>query len=224
MGCIPAPACKAALAQATRRWPGRRTTSDGICSSPKHQQQNPNSDHDYGLAFDLSHDPDHGVDTYLLADLLRRHPDKRIKYVISNGRIWNPSISKDWRTYVGSNPHSKHMHVSVLAKYRDDTSDWWAPILTEAPKEDVLMRDEGIIVVPPPVDGRQLVGHFKDNRPLGKFTATSSAQVCASASGDITKLMVQPTRLGDALVLAVAMLDGSPAPVGAEARVVIEHR
>lgn len=93
-----------------------------------------------------------------------------------------------------------------------------------SPPEDVLMREENIIVVPPAAEGRQLVGHFKDGTPLGKWTATSSAQVCASNAGDITPLMVQPTRLGDALVLAVAKLDGSPAPVGAEARVLIEHR
>lgn len=141
MACIPAPACKAALAQASRRWPGRRTTSDGICSSPKHQQQNPNSDHDYGLAWDLSHDPEHGVDTYLIADLLRRKGDRRIKYVISRSRIWNPSISRDWRTYVGANPHDKHLHVSVLAKYRDDTSDWFAPLFTTASPAPAVLAD-----------------------------------------------------------------------------------
>lgn len=35
-----------------------------------------------------------------------------IKYLIFNGRIW--SAARDWvtRTYTGSNPHDKHMHVS----------------------------------------------------------------------------------------------------------------
>lgn len=143
--CVPAPACKAALAQASRRWPGRRTSSDGICSSLTHQRQSPNSDHDYGLAFDLSHDPAKGVDTYDLAERLRRVGDRRIKYVISNSRIWNPSISPNWRSYSGSNPHTQHLHVSVLAKYRDDTSDWWARLFapsTEPEGEVELTADE----------------------------------------------------------------------------------
>lgn len=148
MACIPAPACKAALAQASRRWPGRRTTSDGICSSPKHQQQNPNSDHDYGLAWDLSHDPEHGVDTYLIADLLRRKGDRRTKYIISHGRIYNPAISPDWRTYVGTNPHDKHLHVSVLAKYRDDTSDWWDRLFTATPAPPSAIDTEESLLMP----------------------------------------------------------------------------
>lgn len=90
---------------------------------------------------------------------------------------------------------------------------------------EVLMRDERLIVVPAPTaEGRQLVAKDKDGNPLGKWTATSSVQVCASASGDLTRLIVQPTRYGDDLVLAVAMLDGSAAPEGAQARVLIEHR
>lgn len=91
--------------------------------------------------------------------------------------------------------------------------------------EEDLMRDERIIVVPNPTNGRQLVGRDRDGQLLGKFTKTSSVQVCASAAGDLTPLMVQPTRYGDDdLVLAVANLDGSPATAGREARVIVEHR
>lgn len=139
MTCTPAPSCKAALKQATARWPGRRTSSDGICASAQHHVQNPTSDHETGNAFDLSHDPEHGVDTYALADLMRRNPDPRVKYVISNGRIWNPSISPNWRAYHGSNKHDHHMHVSIVPGARGDTGDWWGryfPTSHAASQED----------------------------------------------------------------------------------------
>lgn len=140
MSCTPAPTCKAALAQASARWPGRRTSSDGVCASAKHSSQNPTSDHETGNAFDLSHDPDHGVDTYDLAERMRRNPDPRVKYVISNGRIWNPSISTNWRPYTGSNRHDHHMHVSIVLGARGDTSDWWSRYYpSTSQQEDLLM-------------------------------------------------------------------------------------
>lgn len=136
MACIPAPACKAALREATKLWPGRRTTSDGVCSSLKHRKQNPNSDHDYGNAFDLSHDPANGVDCNDLALLVAK--DGRVKYVIWNRRIWNPSVSPEWRGYYGSNPHTQHMHVSIKPQARDDTSPWFvASKPTPKPEDDM---------------------------------------------------------------------------------------
>lgn len=131
MTCTPAPTCRAALTEATHRWPGRRVTSDGICASAAHHTQNPTSDHELGNAFDLSHDPDHGVDTYHLADLMRLHPDPRVKYVISNSRIWNPAISSAWRAYSGVNPHTHHMHVSIKPTARNDLAPWWDRYFTE---------------------------------------------------------------------------------------------
>ena len=125
MGCTPAPACVAVREQADALWPDRSRTSDGICASPKHTAANPTSDHELGNAVDLTHDPAHGVDTYWLADQLRIHGDPRIKYVISNGRIWNPSISPNWRTYSGSNRHDHHVHISIHASARNDARPWF---------------------------------------------------------------------------------------------------
>lgn len=125
MGCTPAPACKAMRAEATRRWPMRNQASDGICSSLDHRKQNPGSDHDYGNAVDLTHDPGAGVDCHVLAEVVKHDP--RTKYVIWNRRISNPSIQAGaWRSYTGSNPHTKHMHVSIRADARDDVSRWFA--------------------------------------------------------------------------------------------------
>lgn len=130
-----APSVKAALAEATRRWPNRSKASDGTIGDAAHSSRG--SDHnpdENGIvhAYDLTHDPANGVDCAILANHLQRRvlagEEKRVKYVIWNGRIFNPSVSDNWRTYYGSNPHDKHMHVSVLytTAAENDVSDWWA--------------------------------------------------------------------------------------------------
>lgn len=118
-----APACKAALQQASSLWPKRLRLSDGILPSRAHTTNNPTSDHELGNAFDLTHDPAHGVDCDVLAD--RVIFDPRVKYVIWNRRIYNAAVAPRWREYSGTNPHTKHMHVSIHASARDDTSPWW---------------------------------------------------------------------------------------------------
>lgn len=125
--CVPAPAAKDALAEATRRWPNRLKASDGICPSAAHSLTNPTSDHERGMAFDLTHDPANGVDAHALVQKLKDRNDPRVKYIISNRRIWNPTISPEWRSYYGSNPHEKHAHVSLRDNAREAQGLWWEP-------------------------------------------------------------------------------------------------
>ena len=49
-----------------------------------------------------------------LADQIRvaAKQDKRISYVIYNGRICSKILNWKWRKYKGINPHAKHIHVS----------------------------------------------------------------------------------------------------------------
>lgn len=129
MTCVPAPACEAALTQATALWPTRNRATDGICAGPNHHPVDPNFDeHAVGEAFDLTHDPMAGCDTYRLAEQLRERNDPRVKYVISNRQIWNPTVEPwHWRPYGGPDPHTSHVHVSILHNARDDVSRWWYP-------------------------------------------------------------------------------------------------
>lgn len=135
--CPPAPACRAVLVQASARWPKRSVASDGICPSAAHTSANPTSDHELGNAVDLTHDPANGVDAHAWAEELRVRVDPRVKYVISNRRIWNPSVSPEWRGYSGLNPHEKHAHVSILATAREDCSPWFRSGTT--PEEALTM-------------------------------------------------------------------------------------
>jgi peptidoglycan hydrolase-like protein with peptidoglycan-binding domain len=78
-------------------------------------------------AIDITHDPKGGCDSYKLAETLRLKKDRRIKYVISNGKIFSSITSPwQWRPYSGSNRHDKHVHCSVQSSKAlyDDTDDW----------------------------------------------------------------------------------------------------
>jgi hypothetical protein len=117
-------AAVALLRQATALWPKRSRSSDGLLPSKAHIAQNPNSDHNTGLAVDITHDPKHGVDCSELFDKLQHDP--RVLYLIFNRRIWVDK--KGEKKYSGANPHTKHLHVSIKSNYASNTSPWfpWA--------------------------------------------------------------------------------------------------
>ena len=112
----------------------RSKASDGAIGDAAHASRG--SDHNPYIkdkngigvvrARDFSHDPKGGFDSYIFAKALAKSGDPRIRYIISNGRIFTPSVSKDWRAYNGSNDHSHHAHVSVSesAQLYDKADDW----------------------------------------------------------------------------------------------------
>lgn len=100
--------------------PGRSKASDGWIGDRSHAGRF--SDHNpdkYGIvrALDITHDPANGVDGNKIAAALFAGRDKRVKYVIWDGRIMSGSKGPNpwqWRTYNGKNPHDKHIHISAL--------------------------------------------------------------------------------------------------------------
>lgn len=166
MGCTPAPTAVAALAEASSLWPNRRRTSDGICASPEHTTANPGSDHEphvvirgtaYASAFDLSDDKPNGCDADALVEQLRQRRDPRVKYVIAERRMYSsyPTSTHSawtWRPYNGSNPHSSHVHVSLLPDALFDLNPWWnlEDDVTEADKDEIVERV--IAVLAPMID------------------------------------------------------------------------
>jgi hypothetical protein len=107
-------------------FPRRSKLSDGTIGDQAHATRD--SDHNpwyevggipYVTAIDITHDPANGVDCSRLDDVLWANRDPRIKYVIYAGRIMSGDAGPQpwtWRTYTGSNPHTKHLHLSVKAE------------------------------------------------------------------------------------------------------------
>ena len=118
------PAAVAVLRQATALRPKRKKASDGLLPSAAHMKQSPDSDHNTGLAVDLTHDPKNGIDCDEIFEKLKG--DKRVKYLIFKGKIWSEERSEEGnRKYSGSNPHNKHLHISIVASRRNDVSPWF---------------------------------------------------------------------------------------------------
>jgi len=184
MAKIPAPAAKALLEQATARWPARSKASDGIVPSAAHTAANPSSDHEplapplppYCHAADLTHDPAHGCDCGRIAEALRVSRDRRIKYVIHDSRIFDAK-TWTWRAYSGSNPHEKHMHVSILGTLAacEDTRAW--PGITSAPKEEPVVV---ITLITPPVESWHRFWRLRSTQ--GDYLYTSSPAEVQSAA------------------------------------------
>lgn len=126
--------------QVNAKYPKRSTASDGAIGDAAHATRD--SDHNPWVkdkrgqpivtAIDITHDPAHGFDSYAFAEELRVGRDPRIKYIISNGKIFSSIVDPwQWRAYNGSNRHDKHVHISVkgLDQFFDDTESWKAPML-----------------------------------------------------------------------------------------------
>jgi hypothetical protein len=137
------------LAQVNRLAPDRSKASDGAIGDAKHQSRE--SDHNPWVtdgtigvvtARDITNDPKHGCSAEQIANSIVASKDPRIKYVIWNKRICNATVQRwKWRAYKGKNPHTKHVHISVLpdkAKY-DDEQDWQ---LTQAAVGNLVMAFE----------------------------------------------------------------------------------
>lgn len=115
------PAAIAVLRQATALRPKRKKASDGLLPSAAHISQSPNSDHNTGYAVDLTHDPANDINCVEL--FIKLQEDTRVKYLIFQGRIW--SEKNGIKEYTGSNPHNKHLHISIKDTYGNNKSEWF---------------------------------------------------------------------------------------------------
>ena len=122
-------------------FPNRDRRSDGSIASPQHKAHSPKSDHnpdENGIVRALDIDADLASDKSAPFDfanqlrLLARH-DKRISYIIYNGKIASWVGNYRWRKYRGLNPHKTHIHISFTAKGDEDRSMFQIPMLTGEP-------------------------------------------------------------------------------------------
>lgn len=120
-------------------YPDRDRASDGWIADAKHAARK--SDHNptaEGIVRALDIDADfrsHKSEAFDLADQLRllARFDKRISYIIFNGKIASYKRNYKWRKYTGINPHKTHIHISFTAKGDEDRSMFRIPLLTGEP-------------------------------------------------------------------------------------------
>ena len=114
--------------QVNAKYPNRSRSSDGTIGDRAHASRASDHNPSGGIvhALDLTHSPDKGFDVHALMERLRASRDARISYLISNKRIYSSTKQPwVWRRYTGSNPHSKHAHVSIRRNpHADNTKDW----------------------------------------------------------------------------------------------------
>lgn len=104
-------------------FPSRDRASDGWIGDTRHATRK--SDHnpdDEGWVRAIDVDADlfgRGVKPFIMPDLAdqirvrcKSKAERRIAYIIFDKRIASPILNWKWRKYKGSNPHTKHMHLS----------------------------------------------------------------------------------------------------------------
>lgn len=111
-----------------RKWPKRDKASDGWVGDTSHQARVSDHNPDWaagGVVRAIDVDID-GIDR--LALLRTVIGDPRVWYVISNRIIYSRTYGWAARSYTGSNPHDKHVHISIMhtRAAENDASTWFA--------------------------------------------------------------------------------------------------
>jgi hypothetical protein len=116
-------------------FPDGRTASDGWVGDSRHSARK--SDHNpdangwvRAIDIDSGLGSPEGISAYL-ADQIRvaGKTDKRISYVIHNGRICSKILNWKWRKYNGINPHTKHIHISFTKLGDKDSKAFDIPLI-----------------------------------------------------------------------------------------------
>jgi hypothetical protein len=120
-------------------FPDRDRTSDGWIGDTRHAARK--SDHNpdaqgWVRAIDVDRDlygkgrkPDVMPDLVDQIRLLAKSGDKRISYIIFDGKIASVKKAWRWRPYDGINKHNHHAHISFTIKGDEDNSWFNIPMI-----------------------------------------------------------------------------------------------
>jgi len=120
-------------------FPDRDRTSDGWIGDTRHAARK--SDHNpdaqgWVRAVDVDRDlngkgrkPDVMPDLVDQVRLLAKSGDKRISYIIFDGKIASAKQAWAWRAYDGINKHTHHAHISFTLEGDEDSSWFNIPMI-----------------------------------------------------------------------------------------------
>lgn len=175
--------------------PNRSKRNDGTIGDRAHQlrdsRHNPNKDK-VVTAWDLTHDPENGMNAHKLARELTKNPHPDLYYIISNRGAAYRKTGWKWGLYKGSNPHLGHIHIAVgqgpdgnpTGPY-DDTNPWNVKALLgvgSVPKESVYDWADRVIFRP---RGSELSGEMLRRlqldyglKPIAVLAVTGAETAC----------------------------------------------
>lgn len=97
---------------------------------------------------------------------LVQHRDRRIAYIIWQGRIMSSTVQPwVWRVYKGSDPHTNHVHLSVNDSHENDKSNWDLSVVEKMP----AMFTINDVQVP-------IIGEGDDDAKLGGYNHIARIQ------------------------------------------------
>ena len=173
--------CKAGIQlreQVDDMYMDRDRKSDGWIGDTRHSARK--SDHNpdkNGIVRALDLDADlgaHKEEAHSLVEKIRKcakRGDKRIKYLIFDGRIASPILNWKWRKYKGINPHRSHFHVSFTTLGDKDGS--WFDL--EGDKNAGIEKDGGKL-------GQNVLSNSPSNIPRGGLGCRCDCKCGASIS------------------------------------------
>lgn len=230
-----APSLVAFYQQADARWPDRANGSDGTLGDTAHASRtsdhNPKAPNPPGWvdAADITEDFDNGPNLPALWDHLIATRDRRVKYLIYEGRIVKSYVDSSGRPawvpqpYTGTNAHAHHLHVSVTPEGRDDTSAWFPTTQTEGYpvgfQEDVYENFRQIKeeLLPEVHKDVRYTGDMVDSILRGGFNKPSNPGSLSWLDAKLAPILARLDALGDAVDvdeaevarLVLAGLDGA---------------
>jgi hypothetical protein len=160
-------------------YPDRDRKSDGWVADARHVAKG-NSDHipdARGIVRALDIDANlnaHPEETYALVEKIRKcakRGDKRIKYIIYDGKIMSPILGWKRRKYKGANPHRSHFHISFTT-LGDNDGKWFD---LEGDRNERLKEDGGKL-------GKDLFSNSPSDLPSGRVGCRCDCKCGASIS------------------------------------------
>jgi hypothetical protein len=120
-------------------YPSRDRTSDGWIGDTRHaarpSDHNPDVD-GWVRAIDVDRDLSGRAKPDLMPDLAdqirllcKSKKERRITYIIFDGRIASSKKGWAWRTYEGTNKHNHHCHISFAKEADNDEAFFQVPML-----------------------------------------------------------------------------------------------